>query len=97
MNLYSQKSVDEFVNGKLEPSGYEINVLEGCLIDGYVCVPPDDKHYLFIFLPHFLNEWSSALEAHRYRSWETVPKKIKATIAEYEREEEEEERSRENG
>lgn len=97
MNLYSQKSVDEFVNGKLEPSGYEINVLEGCLIDGYVCVPPDDKHYLFIFLPHFLNEWSSALEAHRYRSWETVPKKIKATIAEYEREEEEEERSKVNG
>jgi hypothetical protein len=80
MALYGQKAVDSFVNEKLIPNGYEINVLEDCLVDGYVCIPPSEKQYWFIFLPHYLNEWSSALEMHRYRSWETVPKKIKATI-----------------
>ena len=89
MQLYGQKQVDTFVNEKLIPNGYEINVLEDCLVDGYVCVPPADDHYYFIFLPHFLNEWSSALEMHRYSSWDTVPKKIKETIELFEKFEDE--------
>lgn len=86
--LFGQADVDSAINAWLIPNGYEINPLEDCLVTGYVCVPPDDNHCYFIILPHYLNEWDSALEIHRYRSWDTVPKKTKAIIKAYEEREE---------
>lgn len=89
MQIYSQSSVDTFVNEKLMPVGYDVEMLSGCLVDGYACYPPDNNHYLFVFLPHFLNAWSSGLEMHKYKSWETVPKKMKKIIESYTQVEEE--------
>ena len=89
-NLFNQSDVDRYINDMLIPQGYEINVLPDTLVDGYVCVPPDDNHKYILFLPYFLNEWSSALELRMFRSWDTIPKKIKAIIEAYEDAEEEE-------
>ena len=60
-SMYDYKSVMTFVNEKLIPNGYEIMTLhEGALIDDFVAVAPDEKHYNFVFRAVVLNEWSSA-------------------------------------
>lgn len=89
MKLYGQSAVDQCVAEKLVPAGYDIEPLEDTLVTGYMCTPPDDHHYWIVFLPHFLNEWSSALELHQYRKWENIPARMKATIEAYQTREEE--------
>ena len=74
-NLYSQSSVDRFVNSLVE-DGYEVHTIEGCLNDGYICVPPDDKHYGFEFKVVYLNEWSSALSMRRFSKLSKRQEKI---------------------
>jgi len=81
--MYTQHAVDTAVNEILIPSGYEVEVLESTLVDGYICEHPDDDWKLVIFLPVFINEWSSGLEMHQYRDWSTVPKSIKKVIDMY--------------
>lgn len=62
--LYSLKAVEQAVN-ELEKAGYEIIVIDGCLIDSYVCIAPDENHWNYIFYEHYLNEWSSAYKVRR--------------------------------
>ena len=80
---YSQSAVDDFINEALIPQGYVIEELDDVLVTGYVCYAPSDEWKLVIFLPVYLNEWSSALELHQYRDWTTVPKWMKETIERY--------------
>lgn len=66
--VYSYTSVEKFINDKLIPEGYEIVEIPGTLVDSYVCVAPDDRHYHFIFREQYLNEWSSGLTKRRCRT-----------------------------
>lgn len=60
-SMYTYKSVMDFVNEKLIPNGYEIMTLrDGVLIDDFIAVAPDEKHYNFVFRAVVLNEWNSA-------------------------------------
>lgn len=64
-NYYTAQSVYEAV-GKLEEMGYEIVTIEGCLLDSYIAIAPDEQHYHYIFRETYLNEWSSAYTVRRY-------------------------------
>ena len=63
--LFSFDTVDKYIADVLIPEGYEVGVLDGVLVDSYVCYAPDDKHYNIIFAETYLNEWSSALAVHK--------------------------------
>ena len=58
-NIYSYKAVEKFIEEKLIPAGYEIELIPGALVDSYVCIAPDENHYNFIFRETYINEWSS--------------------------------------
>lgn len=67
MKVYSYKAVDDFVFGKLAPLGYDIHIMPGALVDGYICVAPDASRYHFIAKEHYLNSWSSGVTVRRCR------------------------------
>lgn len=62
--LYGLEEAEQAVN-ELEKGGWEIIVVEGVLLDSYVCIAPDDRHWNYIFYEHYLNEWSSAYKVRR--------------------------------
>ena len=64
-NVYIYKAVEDYIVNTLEPLGYEIIQIEGSLVDNFICYAPDDKHYNFIFLEKYLNEWSSGIVYHK--------------------------------
>ena len=63
--LYSYTAVENYINNKLIPAGYAVEIVEGCLIDNYYCFAPDEFHYNFVFREVAVNEWSSALRMER--------------------------------
>lgn len=67
MKVYDYKAVDSFVFGKLAPAGYDITCIPGALVDGYICVAPDESKYNFVFTEKYLNEWSSGVVMRRCR------------------------------
>lgn len=67
MKVYNYQSVEKFINERLVPLGYEVHVIEGSLVDGYVCVAPDDGKYHFLFKEHYLNAWSSGITMRKCR------------------------------
>ena len=66
MNIYGYSEVVKFINEKLLPQGYDVHEFEGVLVDSYICIAPDEKHYHFIFWEKYLNAWSSGLTMLRY-------------------------------
>lgn len=67
MRVYDYKAVDSLVFGKLAPLGYDIHVVPGSLVDGYICISPDDDKYHFLAQERYLNEWSSGVTVRRCR------------------------------
>lgn len=67
MTIYEHKSVERYIFEKLVPMGYEIHIFPGALVDSFICVAPDDKHYNFIFWEKYINEWSSGLTQRKCR------------------------------
>lgn len=67
-HIYSYKAVEKFIEDKLIPEGYEIELIPGALVDSYICIAPDANHYNFIFRETYLNEWSSGLTMRRCRA-----------------------------
>jgi len=77
MKVYDYKAVDSLVFGKLAPLGYDIHVVPGSLVDGYICISPDDDKYHFLAQERYLNEWSSGVTVRRCRK---LPKWAVANI-----------------
>lgn len=77
MKVYSYKDVDAFVYDLTYKHGYECIQIPGCLVDGYICIAPDDKHWNFVFRETYLNEWSSALTMRRCRK---IPRALQKEI-----------------
>ena len=67
MRLYSYKAVERFISDKLIPLGYEVHTVPGSLVDGYVCVAPDNVKYHFLAQERHINAWSSGLSMRRCR------------------------------
>lgn len=67
MKVYSFTAVEKFIAEKLEPQGYEVHQIPGSLVDDYICIAPDDRHYNFCFRSQYLNEWSSGLTLRKCR------------------------------
>lgn len=84
-NIYSYQSVEQFINDKLIPEGYEIVIIPGALVDSYICIAPDERHYHFIFREQYLNEWSSGLTKRRCKK---LTKWALDAIAEFDEQEE---------
>ena len=66
---YNWENVKECIQDLLK-EGYYIEKIEGCLIDSYILIPPDDEHYCFLFKETYLNEWSSCYTVIRFTSRE---------------------------
>ena len=79
MKTYSYMAVENFINQKLAPLGYEIIQIPGSLVDNYFCIAPEGK-YNFIFREKYLNAWSSGLTMRRYGK---IPKWAGKTIEKY--------------
>lgn len=77
-NLYTLNAVENALN-RLSDMGYEIVTIEGTLIDNYICLPPDDDHYVWEFYENYLNEWSSA---YRYRRSKKISRRQKKMLEE---------------
>ena len=60
------KAVTEAVETLGQKNDYRVIVLNGCLLDEYICIAPDDNHYNFYFYEVPLNEWSSAYKMQRF-------------------------------
>ena len=63
--LYSMTAVDMALE-KLMELGYDIIVMEGSLLDDYICVASDETLYNFYFYETFLNSQSSAYKMQRF-------------------------------
>lgn len=86
MKVYDYKSVENYINTKLVPVGYEIIRVEGSLVDSYICIAPNENWYHIIFREQYLNSWSSALTMRRCRK---LTKWAKEQIERIENEQEE--------
>lgn len=64
--VYSYSGVCEAVS-RLADDGYMVYEVPGCLVDGFICIAPDEKHWNFEFREVYLNEWSSGLSMRRFR------------------------------
>lgn len=64
--VYSFSSVETAVS-KLADDGYMVYEIPGYLVDSYICLAPDDRHWNFEFKETYLNEWSSGLTMRRFR------------------------------
>ena len=51
---------------QLEKDGYFVYEVPGVLVDGYICLAPDEKHWNIEFKETYLNEWSSGLTMRRF-------------------------------
>ena len=76
---YTYKSVEAFVFGKLAPAGYEIHQIPGSLVDNYICIAPDERHWNFTFREEYINEWASCLIKRKCRK---LPKWAEAMLKE---------------
>ena len=85
MKLYGYTSIDRYLGKLAEKHGYEcINIDEGCLTSGdWVCLPPDDNHYVIVIREVPISSQSSGQSVRKYR---TLPKKYKEAIDRHERE-----------
>ena len=88
MKLYEHTSVEKFIFERLVPAGYEVHQIEGSLVDNWVCIAPDEKHWNFEFKEQHVNEWSSGLSQRRTRR---LSKWAEAMLEEEQRRIEEEE------
>ena len=80
--LYSLKAVERAAE-KLESCGYDVEIIEGSLLDSMVFFPPDNEHYYFVAEETYVNCWSSAYSWHRYAE---LPKAWRDAIEEQYRE-----------
>lgn len=78
ITVYDYTAVEKAIREHLLPTGYEVHVVPGVLLDSYVCIAPDDQHYHFCCREVAMNEWSSALTVQRYRR---LPKWAKDALA----------------
>ena len=74
--LYSYKAIEDALV-RLGDLGYACHQIEeGCLGSGYwICVPPEDNMYFFIFKEVYLNEWSSG-HTFSKRKWLTKQQQL---------------------
>lgn len=56
--LYSLSNVNDVIPDMIS-DGYEMEIIDGSLIDNYVMISPDDRPS-WMFKETYLNEWSSA-------------------------------------
>ena len=63
--LYSMGAIEKAV-GELAGAGYDIIVMQGCLLDDYICIANDETQYNFYFYETFLNSQSSAYKVQRF-------------------------------
>ena len=64
-HVYSYSAVAAAVQ-QLEKDGYFVYEVPGALVDGYICLAPDEKHWNVEFRETYLNEWSSGLTMRRF-------------------------------
>lgn len=64
--LYDPKAVDRFVEDLSLNHGYDITIVNGSLLDEYICISHDATKYNFYFYEVALNEWSSAYKMQRF-------------------------------
>ena len=66
---YSLTAVEKFIHEKLEPLGYECEILEtGVLLDSIIAFPPNDQYYLFVFRETYQTSWSSVYTVEKYEN-----------------------------
>lgn len=80
--LYSLEAVEKAAE-KLTAHGYDVEIIEGSLLDSMVFLPPDNEHYYFVAEETYVNCWSSAYSWHRYAE---LPKAWRDAIEEQYRE-----------
>lgn len=64
--LYDSKAVDRFVEDLSLNHGYDITIVNGSLLDEYICISHDATKYNFYFYEVALNEWQSAYKMQRF-------------------------------
>jgi len=67
MQLYTFESVERFIAEKLVPLGYDCRNVGGSLVDSWVCIAPDAKHWNFEFRERYISGWASGLSQRRTR------------------------------
>lgn len=63
--VYDWRAVAAAVQ-QLEKDGYFVYEVPGVLVDGYICLSPDEKHWNIEFRETYINEWSSGLTMRRF-------------------------------
>lgn len=64
--LYDAKAVDNFVENLSENHGYDVVIVNGSLLDEYICISHDSMKYNFYFYEVALNSWQSAYKMQRF-------------------------------
>lgn len=65
LQVYSWRAVEAAVK-QLVDDGYFVYEVPGVLVDGYICLAPDEKRWNIEFRETYLNEWSSGLTMRRF-------------------------------
>lgn len=63
--VYSWRAVEAAVK-QLVNDGYFVYEVPGVLVDGYICLAPDEKRWNIEFRETYINEWSSGLTMRRF-------------------------------
>ena len=73
--LYSYAAVMDAAE-RLAASGYEMDAIEGAILDDLIFLPPDKNKVFFVAEVVPLNAWESAYYWHRYNElparWQTA-------------------------
>ena len=64
--LYDPKAVDRFVENLSLNYGYDITIVNGSLIDEYICISHDPTKYNFYFYEVALNAQASVYKMQRF-------------------------------
>lgn len=65
LQVYSWRAVEAAVK-QLVDDGYFVYEVPGVLVDGYICLAPDEKRWNIEFRETYINEWSSGLTMRRF-------------------------------